>query len=97
MSFTPDRRDLDADDPRPDDPVAAAVARSARYSRWDGSQAAPDLGADELLDALTEDLLEDGDLDQALRRLMERGMRGDGPGRSDLTGLRDLQIGRAHV
>ena len=34
-----------------DDPVAAALARAARDSRWDGSQAVPDMGADELLDA----------------------------------------------
>ena len=31
------------------------------YSRWDGSQRVDDLDADQLLDAMSDDLLSDGD------------------------------------
>ncbi len=40
-----------------------------RYSRWDGSQSVPDLDADEILSAISDDLLADGDLWSALRRM----------------------------
>jgi uncharacterized protein with von Willebrand factor type A (vWA) domain len=50
----------------------------------------PDLGADEIMDALADDVMADGDLAEALRRLMERGWRSGDPTRPDLTGLRDL-------
>ncbi len=62
----------------------------ARYSRWDGTQEVPDLGADEIMDALADDVMAEGDLAEALRRLMERGWRSDDPTRTDLAGLRDL-------
>lgn len=68
----------------------ATLARAARYSRWDGSQSVPDLAADEILDALSEDLLAEGDVEDALRRLIERGWRFADPTRENLTGLRDL-------
>src|SRR5262245_3518285 len=88
--FTPDRRHV-ADAPRravtTDD---AALAREARFSRWDGSQAVPDLTADEIVDALADDLVEEGDLGEALRRLIERGWRAGDPSRHDLPGLQDL-------
>ena len=38
------------------------------YSRWDGSQQLPDLDADDLLQAMSDDLMSDGDLWNALRR-----------------------------
>jgi uncharacterized protein with von Willebrand factor type A (vWA) domain len=63
---------------------------AAKYRRWDGSQDLPDLTADEVIDALADDVLEHGDLAEALRRLMERGLRSDDPARGDLRGLRDL-------
>ncbi len=85
--FTPDRRDLDQPDPDEHDRV---LARRARYSRWDGSQAVPDLDADEILEALADDLMTDGDLASALRRLMERGWHTADPTRPDLAGLQDL-------
>ncbi|HEX2025220.1 MAG TPA: hypothetical protein VHH92_02375, partial [Actinomycetota bacterium] len=49
-----------------------------RYSRWDGSQdpLGPDLYAGELLDAMSEDLLQGEGADEALRRLLRRGMSG---------------------
>ena len=61
----------------------------ARYRRWDGSQEPAGLGADELLDALSEDILADGDLEDALRRMMEDGLPADRD-RAGLTGLREL-------
>ena len=46
-----------------------------RFSLWDGTQTLPELDADTLLSALADDLLNHGDLEQALRSLMQRGMR----------------------
>ncbi len=45
------------------------------YSRWDGSQTGFELGADDILDQVTDDLLYHGDLNAALRRLMQSGAR----------------------
>jgi len=58
-----------------------------RYSRWDGSQSVPDLDADEILSAISDDLLADGDLWSALRRMYQRGAQtpqGRMPGLQDL-------------
>jgi uncharacterized protein with von Willebrand factor type A (vWA) domain len=60
----------------------------ARYSRWDGSQEHGDLDGDDVLARLMDDLLEHGDVDQALRRLVQQGFR-DGNGR-EVAGLREL-------
>ncbi|MBA2757918.1 MAG: VWA domain-containing protein [Chloroflexi bacterium] len=68
----------------------ATLARHARFSRWDGSQQAPELGADEIMDAISADMMSEGDLSEALRRLMERGWRSGDPTRPDLPGLQDL-------
>ncbi len=76
--------------PRPDRRPAPRLARAARYSRWDGRQQLGDLDAAEVLDALTDDLLAEGDLDAALRELLERGWRPSDPARPPLPGLRDL-------
>jgi uncharacterized protein with von Willebrand factor type A (vWA) domain len=76
--YTPDPADL------------GVFARRARYSRWDGSQRLPDIDADEILDALSDDVMAEGDLAEALRRLMERGWRSGDPTRPDLAGLNDL-------
>jgi uncharacterized protein with von Willebrand factor type A (vWA) domain len=89
-SFSPDRRHLDGGpgtSPR-GDPL---LARAARYARWDGSQSIPALDADEIMDALADDVMAEGDLGEALRRLMERGWRGGDPTRRDLAGLDDLR------
>jgi uncharacterized protein with von Willebrand factor type A (vWA) domain len=67
-----------------------SLARRARFSRWDGSQTVPDLDADEILDELADDVMAEGDLTSALRRLMERGLRSGDPSRRDLAGLQDL-------
>jgi uncharacterized protein with von Willebrand factor type A (vWA) domain len=85
MTFSPDPGDLEALDG-----TSATLARRARYSRWDGRQTLPDFDADEILAALSDDVMAEGDLSEALRRLMERGWRSGDPTRPDLAGLHDL-------
>ena len=46
-----------------------------RYSFWDGTQSLPELDADTLMSAISDDLLNHGDLEHALRSLMQRGIR----------------------
>ena len=58
------------------------------YSRWDGSQRIDDLDADDLLGAMADDLTADGDLRNALRRLLQRGMHD--PRGPQMPGLQDL-------
>ncbi len=58
------------------------------YSRWDGTQRGFDLDADALFDELTDELLYHGDVNAALRRLMQEGMQ-DRDGQ-DLSGIREL-------
>ena len=88
--YSPDPRDLDA-------PGAATagrdplLARAARYARWDGTQQIPALDADEILNALADDVMAEGDLAEALRRLMERGWRTSDATRPDLAGLSELR------
>ena len=90
MAFlTPDPRHLDRADARPER-RPGGLPPDARYRAWDGSQDLPDLTADELVDALADDVLEHGDVEEALRQLMQRGLRTDDPGRGYLRGLRDL-------
>jgi uncharacterized protein with von Willebrand factor type A (vWA) domain len=60
----------------------------ATYSRWDGTQQVGDLTGDDVLSRLSEELLEHGNVDQALRRLMQRGFS-DSSGR-DVKGLREM-------
>jgi uncharacterized protein with von Willebrand factor type A (vWA) domain len=60
----------------------------SRYSRWDGSQSLPEFGADDLLAAMADDLVADGDLRRALEQLLRQGFRTrDG---EQVPGLRDL-------
>ena len=58
------------------------------YSRWDGSQKGFDLDADALMEQLTDELLYHGDVNAALRRLMQNGLRDRNGER--MQGLRDL-------
>jgi uncharacterized protein with von Willebrand factor type A (vWA) domain len=70
-------------------PLTAQRRRRHRYLRWDGSQRL-DFDADDVLDALSDDLLAEGDLAEALRRLLQRGFP---PGRraaDRIAGLREL-------
>ena len=55
-----------------------------RYSAWDGSQQLA-LDASEVMSALTEDVIEHGDLRWALRNLMSRGLQG-----TSLNGLNEM-------
>ena len=58
-------------------------ARRARAIRaGTASQRLPDLDADEILEALSDDVMAEGDLAEALRRLMERGWRSGDPTRA---------------
>jgi uncharacterized protein with von Willebrand factor type A (vWA) domain len=59
-----------------------------QYSEWDGSQDIPPLDPDDILAGLSDDLLNFGDLQHALRNLLQRGMRN--PMGQRMQGLRDL-------
>src|SRR5690606_597650 len=45
------------------------------YSRWDGTQVGFELGADDVFSEITDDLLYHGDLNAALRRMMQSGFQ----------------------
>ena len=62
--------------------------RGFRYSRWDGTQVGFDLDAGSLLDEMTDDLLYHGDLNAAMRRMLQQGFR-DRDGRQ-VEGLREM-------
>jgi uncharacterized protein with von Willebrand factor type A (vWA) domain len=64
------------------------VARAFRYSRWDGTQTGFELDADDVLSELSDDLIYHGDLNAALRRLLQEGFRT--PDGEQLAGLREL-------
>src|SRR6266542_1462384 len=59
-----------------------------RYSRWDGTQQLADLDADDLLAAMSDDLMSDGDLWNALRRMFQRGVQN--PQGSPVPGIQDM-------
>src|SRR5262252_3870883 len=59
-----------------------------RYSRWDGTQVGFELDADAILSEITDDLLYHGDLNAALRRLMQSGFRDRNGDR--VQGMREL-------
>ena len=62
--------------------------RTRRYSQWDGSQQIFELDADQLMDLLSEDILNHGDVMQALRDMMRQGPQNrDG---QQMPGLREL-------
>ena len=58
------------------------------YSRWDGTQHIEGLDADDILKALSDDYMENGNLQQALKRLMQDGIRNEDGQRA--MGLREL-------
>ncbi|MCH8988598.1 MAG: VWA domain-containing protein [Chloroflexi bacterium] len=62
--------------------------RTYRYSQWDGSQRIFEFDADQLMDLLSEDILNHGDVMQALRDLMRQGVQ-DRDGQQ-IPGLREL-------
>ena len=58
------------------------------YSRWDGTQRGFEVDADSLLDEMTDDLLYHGDVNSALRKMMQDGLR-DANGER-IAGMREL-------
>ncbi len=64
------------------------MATRFTYSRWDGTQTGFEFDADAAFDELTDDLLYHGDVNAALRRMMQEGLR-DRDGER-LQGLREL-------
>ncbi len=58
------------------------------YSRWDGTQRGFDVDADSVFEEITDDLLYHGDLNNALRRMMQQGFRDRNGER--VAGLREL-------
>lgn len=60
----------------------------SRYSRWDGTQQIGPLSADDLMRAMSDDLMQDGDVNRALQRLFRWGFqRPDGEQVPGLQGL----------
>src|SRR3954471_48691 len=74
------------------DPIGRSYDRTMpagfRYSRWDGTQVGFELDADDILSEITDDLLYHGDLNAALRRLMQSGFRDHNDER--IAGMREL-------
>ena len=62
--------------------------RRFSYSRWDGTQVGFDIDAESIFGEITDDLLYHGDLNAALRRMMQQGFR-DRDGK-EVQGLRDV-------
>ena len=66
------------------DPDDLRFDRDVRYKRWDGTQRLDALEADELLGAMSDELLSGGDLEDAMARLARWGMPGRMEGMQDL-------------
>ena len=64
------------------------MPRKYDYSRWDGTQTGFDLDADDIFAEITDDLLYHGDLNNALRRLMQQGFRDKNDER--IAGIREM-------
>jgi uncharacterized protein with von Willebrand factor type A (vWA) domain len=62
--------------------------RTVRYSRWDGSQVGFELDADDIFSEITDDLLYHGDLNAALRRMMQSGFKDQNGER--IQGIREM-------
>src|SRR5205823_1392443 len=65
-----------------------SMSHAFRYGAWDGTQHVLDLDAEALLDAMSDDLLEEGDLLRALQRLFRQGAQNQDGNR--MPGLQDL-------
>ncbi len=64
------------------------MGRRFTYSRWDGTQTGFEFDADAAFDELTDELLYHGDVNAALRRMMQEGMQDRNGER--MQGLREL-------
>ena len=58
------------------------------YSRWDGTQKGFEVDAESILESVTDDLLYHGDVNSALRRLMQQGMEDQNGER--IAGMREM-------
>src|ERR1700737_879647 len=71
-----------------------------RYSRWDGTQKLDDIDAGDVLDALSDDLMNYGDLNAALQRLLRWGspnMQGLEQLLKQLREAREKELGRYNL
>ena len=66
----------------------APMSSRFTYSRWDGTQRGFEVDADSLLDEMTDELLYHGDVNSALRKMMQDGLR-DANGER-IAGMREL-------
>ena len=64
------------------------MAARFTYSRWDGTQKGFELDAETVFDAMTDDLLYHGDVNSALRRMMQEGFKDRNGDR--LQGMREI-------
>ena len=64
------------------------MARRLTYSRWDGTQVGFDLDADEVMAQLNDDLLYHGDINAALRKMLQQGF--DDRNGDRVQGLREM-------
>ena len=64
------------------------MGRAFRYSRWDGTQAGDELDSEDVLSELADDVLYHGDLNAALRRMLQGGF--DHPDGQRVRGLREM-------
>lgn len=73
---------------RPDRRAQRRAERRVAYSRWDGTQVGFEMDATDIFGELTDDLLYHGDLNAALRRLMQDGFQNADGDR--MQGLREM-------
>ena len=64
------------------------MARKLSYSRWDGTQVGFEVDADDVMAQINDDLLYHGDINAALRKLLQEGFK-DKMG-NDVSGMREL-------
>jgi uncharacterized protein with von Willebrand factor type A (vWA) domain len=64
------------------------MARKLSYSRWDGTQVGFEVDADDVMAQINDDLLYHGDINAALRKLLQEGFK-DKAG-NDVSGMREL-------
>ena len=64
------------------------MPKKLKYSRWDGTQIGFDLDADEIMAQMNDDLLYHGDLNAALRKMLQEGFK-DRNG-DQVAGLREM-------
>ncbi|MBM3926516.1 MAG: VWA domain-containing protein [SAR202 cluster bacterium] len=64
------------------------INRGYRYCRWDGTQNVFDIDADELMERMSDELMQHGDVMKALREMFRRGMQN--PQGQRMKGLQEM-------